>query len=82
MTWEHFPHVADMGVRGLGPTKEAAFEEAARARRRGSIGGELWHFLRRTRKWWLVPILLVLLTFGVLVFLSSTAAAPFIYTLF
>lgn len=29
--WEHFPHQADMGVRGIGPTKEAAFEGAALA---------------------------------------------------
>lgn len=29
--WEHFPHQADMGVRGIGPTKEAAFEQAALA---------------------------------------------------
>ncbi len=29
--WEHFPHGADVGVRGVGPTTEAAFEEAARA---------------------------------------------------
>jgi tRNA nucleotidyltransferase (CCA-adding enzyme) len=29
--WELFPHGADVGVRGLGPTKEAAFEQAARA---------------------------------------------------
>ncbi len=29
--WEHFPHHADVGVRGVGPTREAAFEEAARA---------------------------------------------------
>ncbi|HSE57693.1 MAG TPA: archease [Nitrospiraceae bacterium] len=29
--WEHFPHQADMGVRGIGPTKEAAFEAAAMA---------------------------------------------------
>lgn len=28
-SWEHFPHQADMGVRGIGMTKEAAFEEAA-----------------------------------------------------
>jgi hypothetical protein len=59
-----------------------SFEDAARAKGRATIGSELWHFLRRTRKWWLVPILLVLLTFGVLLFLSTTAAAPFIYTLF
>jgi tRNA nucleotidyltransferase (CCA-adding enzyme) len=30
-SWEHFPHQADMGVRGIGPTKEAAFEHAALA---------------------------------------------------
>jgi SHS2 domain-containing protein len=29
--WSHFPHVADIGVRGTGPTLEAAFEQAARA---------------------------------------------------
>lgn len=29
--WEHLPHVADIGVRGFGPTIEAAFEEAALA---------------------------------------------------
>ncbi|MCP9449593.1 MAG: archease [Nitrospira sp.] len=29
--WEHFPHQADMGVRGIGPTKESAFEQAALA---------------------------------------------------
>jgi SHS2 domain-containing protein len=29
--WEHFDHMADMGVRGIGPSREAAFEEAARA---------------------------------------------------
>jgi SHS2 domain-containing protein len=27
--WEHFPHDADMGIRGIGPTKEEAFEQAA-----------------------------------------------------
>jgi hypothetical protein len=59
-----------------------SFEDAARARRRDNTGTELLHFLRRTRKWWLIPILCVLLIFGVLVFLSTTAAAPFIYTLF
>ena len=59
-----------------------SFEDAARAKGRGNTGTELLHFLRRTRKWWLIPILCVLLIFGVLVFLSTTAAAPFIYTLF
>lgn len=39
-------------------------------------------FLRHNKKWWLVPIVVTLLLVGVLVILSSTAAAPFIYTLF
>jgi SHS2 domain-containing protein len=30
-TWEHFAHGADIGIRGIGPTKEAAFEQAALA---------------------------------------------------
>lgn len=29
--WEHFPHEADVGVRGTGPTRESAFSQAARA---------------------------------------------------
>lgn len=29
--WEHFPHEADVGVRGFGPTPEAAFEQTAHA---------------------------------------------------
>ena len=44
---------------------------------------ELWAFLRVRKKFWLLPIILVLLLFGVLVVLTSgTAVAPFIYTLF
>lgn len=43
---------------------------------------EFADFLRSNKKWWLTPIILALLLVGVLVILSSTAAAPFIYTLF
>jgi hypothetical protein len=43
---------------------------------------ELWDFLRQNKKWWLIPIVVVLLLLGALVFLSTTAAAPFTYTLF
>ena len=44
---------------------------------------ELWNFLRVRKKFWLLPIILVLLLFGVLVVLTSgSAVAPFIYTLF
>jgi len=44
---------------------------------------EFWAFLRERRKFWLLPILVVLVLFGGLVVLShGSAVAPFIYTLF
>lgn len=58
------------------------FEEAARTQGDGNLFGELWLFLRDNKKWWLLPILVVLLAFGLLVLLSGSGAAPFIYTLF
>ena len=49
----------------------------------GSILVELWDFMRERKKFWLLPILVVMLVFGVLlVLVQGTAVAPFIYTLF
>lgn len=47
-----------------------------------SLLAEFWLFIKEEKKWWLTPIILVLLGVGVLVALTSTGAAPFIYTLF
>lgn len=47
-----------------------------------SIVGEFWAFMFTHKKWWLLPIVLMLLALGILLFLGSTGAAPFIYTLF
>lgn len=48
-----------------------------------SILIELWKFLRVRKKFWLVPILVVMLVLGGLVVLTQgSAVAPFIYTLF
>ena len=58
------------------------FEKAAAEQRQGSLLTDLWGFLKQNKKWWLLPILIILLVFGVLIFLSGTALAPFIYTLF
>ena len=58
------------------------FEKAAKAQGRSTVIAEFWQFLRHTKKWWLAPIIVILVLFGVLIALSSTAAAPFIYTLF
>jgi len=44
---------------------------------------DLWGFLKVRKKFWLLPIILTLLLFGALIFLTSgTAVAPFIYTIF
>ncbi len=44
---------------------------------------ELWAFLRVRKKFWLLPILIVMVVFGGLVVLSQgSAVAPFIYTIF
>lgn len=44
---------------------------------------EFWSFLRTRKKYWLVPVLVVLLVFGgLLVLAKGSAVAPFIYTLF
>ena len=44
---------------------------------------DLWDFMKVRKKFWLAPIIIVLLVFGALVVLTSgSAIAPFIYTLF
>lgn len=49
----------------------------------GEFVMELWAFMRERKKFWLLPILLVLLLFGTLIVLTQgSAVAPFIYTLF
>ncbi len=44
---------------------------------------EFWEFLLERKKYWLLPIIIVLALFGMLIVLSQgTAIAPFIYTIF
>jgi hypothetical protein len=43
---------------------------------------EFIDFSRHNKKWWLLPIVTVLLLFGILLVLGGSVAAPFIYTLF
>lgn len=43
---------------------------------------EFWDFLLHNKKWWLTPIILVLLLLGLLIVLSGSWAAPFIYPIF
>jgi len=47
------------------------------------ILGQFWSFLKVRKKWWLLPVLVVLLLVGsLLVFAQGSALAPFIYTIF
>jgi len=49
----------------------------------GDFVVELWMFMRERKKFWLLPIIIVLMLFGGLVVMTQgTAIAPFIYTLF
>ncbi len=44
---------------------------------------DLWGFLKERKKFWLVPLILILLLFGVLIVaVSGSALAPFIYSIF
>jgi hypothetical protein len=50
--------------------------------RNRNVVAELFDLLKENKKWWLLPIVFMMLTLGLLVLLGGTAAAPFIYTLF
>jgi hypothetical protein len=44
---------------------------------------EFWEFLKERKKWWLLPIILVFVLVGILLFVAgNTAVAPFVYTMF
>ena len=62
-------------------SQSEAFESRAAEAPRGVVS-ELLSFAFNNKKWWLTPIIVVLLAMGLLVILGGTAAAPFIYTLF
>lgn len=61
--------------------KTNEFEQLSQ-QKRTTLMGEFIEFLKHNKKWWLLPIILILLAMGLLVFLSSSAIAPFIYPLF
>jgi hypothetical protein len=50
--------------------------------RRTSFVSDLFFFLKNNKKWWMLPLIGLLLMFGVLMLLATTGVAPYIYTLF
>ncbi|MCX6122062.1 MAG: DUF5989 family protein [Ignavibacteriales bacterium] len=48
-----------------------------------SLLGEFWAFMRMQKKWWLAPLIIILVLMGTLIILTEgSALAPFIYALF
>jgi hypothetical protein len=61
--------------------KKSQFEQAGSQQNTGIVR-EFFLMLKQNKKYWMIPLILVLLGFGLLIILGGTAAAPFIYTLF
>ena len=66
------------------PDDKQRADEFARAasEKQPGIVREFGEFLAHNKKWWLAPIIVALMIFGLLIILAGTGAAPFIYTLF
>lgn len=63
------------------PAERASLDELADGRDSGLIS-EYFRFMAHTRKWWLMPIVVLLAMAAGLVILAGTGAAPLIYALF
>ena len=64
------------------PTAADNLKAAAQSEGHIPLWKDFAYFLLHNKKWWLLPIILILLALSLLVALSSTAVAPFIYTVF
>jgi len=60
---------------------KSRFESEAELPSRGFLA-EIWEMLKHNKKYYLIPLVAILLIFGAIIILGGTAAAPFIYTLF
>jgi hypothetical protein len=58
-----------------------SFRQAAEQKPVG-LWREIADMLKHNKKYWMIPIILILALFGLLIILGATSAAPFIYTLF
>ena len=71
-----------MNEEGKKPEKESnAFVEAGEDEQMGLIA-EFIEFIRENKKYWMIPLLVILLVLGLLVLAGGSSLAPFIYTLF
>lgn len=62
--------------------KEKSFAEQNQEAGNGGFVQEFIGLLKHNKKWWITPIIVCLLIFGLLIILGGSSVAPFIYTLF
>jgi hypothetical protein len=62
-------------------TRKNTFQEEAEQKQKGALA-EFLHFALHNKKWWLTPILVLLVLVSVLIVLGGSGVAPFIYSLF
>ena len=65
----------------MGKDRRTEFEKSGEEKDIG-LFGEFVGLMKQNKKYWLIPLVLILLLLGVLIILGSTAVAPFIYPLF
>ena len=64
------------------PSSRSAADFASQAEQpQPGILAEFWDFFLHNKKWWITPIIAVLLLMGLLILLSGTSVSPFIYTI-
>ena len=64
------------------PSQRSTADFASQAEQpQPGILAEFWDFFLHNKKWWITPIIAVLLLMGLLILLSGTSVAPFIYTI-
>ena len=62
--------------------EKKSFEDQNHETGNGGFVQEFIGLLKHNKKWWITPIIVCLLIFGILIILGGSSAAPFIYTLF
>jgi Family of unknown function (DUF5989) len=82
MTVLHAVERTIMNASNKEPSSQAERFSQQAGQARGSFLSEYLYLLKSNRKWWMLPLVFLLLAFGGLMVLSATGAAPFIYTLF
>ena len=75
------PRSNDSSRKPTSNSSAGEFSKIAEDRQPGFLS-EFWGFLRQNKKWWLTPILVILFLLIVLVIISQTPLAPFVYPFF